>query len=312
MRRLQPEPPATEVESPLVVPDESNGVRLDAWLAEVLGVGRRAAARLAERARVNGRQVGKGVRLATGDRVSILQDRPVEGDFAAQDPVLRLGRDVIVLDKAAGPATTALAGRPGPSLAAWLAMHHPECRGVGRAGESGLVHRLDTATSGLVLAARSQAAYDFLREQFQRHEVEKTYLALVQGRVSGRLTLAGAIGQHAKSHRRMRVVPDSSAAGRYSSQTACSIVEPVRPLADTTLVRIHTSTGVRHQVRVHLASAGHPLLGDALYGGRPVAGVEGHLLHAESLAWRDPDGQANEARSDLPARWEGILAGLTR
>lgn len=304
MRRLQPELSSPGVDEPLVVPADANGARLDVWLGSTLGVGRRAAVRLVERARVNGHRSGKGARLATGDEVTLDPPASLDDDLTARDLALRVGRDVIVLDKPAGIATTALPGRAGPSLAAWLAARHPECADVGRPGESGLVHRLDTGTSGIVLAARNASAYEILREQFHRHEIEKTYVAVVHGRLDRELDLDGAIGQHPKSRRRMRIVPSTPAGERYSSQPARSIVAPVRALADTTLVRVRTRTGVRHQVRVHLASAGHPLLGDVLYGGEPLGDVGGFLLHAETLAWRDVDGTRGEALSPLPSHWD--------
>jgi 23S rRNA pseudouridine1911/1915/1917 synthase len=293
-----------------VVPTEADGARLDVWLATALGVGRRAAARMAGQVLVNGHRCGKGARIAAGDEVSLDRPAPLDDDLEGRDLAIRIGRDLIVLDKPAGLATTAVRGRAGPSVAAWLAARPPECVGVGRPGESGLVHRLDTATSGLVLAARNAAAYEILREQFHRHEIEKTYVALVHGRVDRRLTLDDAIGQHPKSRRRMRIAPPPPAGDRYSSQPALSVVEPMRALATATLVRVRTRTGVRHQVRVHLASVGHPLLGDVLDGGEPIADVDGHLLHAETLVWRDVEGAREEARCALPSRWDELMASL--
>jgi 23S rRNA pseudouridine1911/1915/1917 synthase len=310
VRRLQPDVSRPGDGAPLVVPAEANGLRLDVWLGEILGIGRRAGARLTERARVNGSRRGKGARVATGDEICLDVATPEDEVLAAEELAIRTSRDAFVLDKPAGLPTTAIPGRAGPSVAAWLAERHPECATIGRPGESGLVHRLDTATSGVLLAARSSQSYDVLREQFHRHAIEKTYLALVHGRVDRELSLDAAIGQHPKSRRRMRIVPPPPAGDRYASQPAHSIVEPVRAFSEATLVRVRTQTGVRHQVRVHLASAGHSLLGDVAYGGEPLDGVEGHLLHAETLAWRNVDGVREEDRSALPSRWEEIMARL--
>jgi 23S rRNA pseudouridine1911/1915/1917 synthase len=312
MSEVQPASPPTGEPAPLtrVVPPEAAGARLDAWLASALGIGRRAAARLADRARVNGRRAAKGSRVAAGDVVSVAEPGPLGSPFEESDLVLRITPDLLVLDKPAGLPAIAIAGRTGESLAAWIAERHPECAGVGHTGESGLVHRLDNDTSGLILAARHPHAYQALREQFRRHEVEKTYLALVSGTVADPLSLDAPIGHHPKSTRRMRVVPPPPAGDRYESFPALSIVEPERALAGATLVRVRARTGVRHQVRVHLAAAGHPLVGDRLYGGPPCSGAAGHLLHAVRLAWRDAAGASEVAESPVPARWHAVIESL--
>lgn len=312
MSEVQPaSPPAAKPVLTRVVPPEADGSRLDAWLATALGIGRRGAARLADRVRVNGWRVAKGARVAAGDLVSIDEAAPLEEDFERRDLVVQTTPDVLVLDKPAGLPAVALAGKAGESLAAWIAARHPECAGIGHPGESGLVHRLDNDTSGLILAARHPRAYEALREQFHRHEVEKTYLALVSGTVADRLSLDAPIGHHPKSTRRMRVVPPPPAGDRYEPFPALSIVDPERALAGATLVRVCARTGVRHQVRVHLAAAGHPLLGDLLYGGPPCPGASGHLLHAAGLVWRDAAGARAEAEAPMPARWQAVIDALT-
>jgi len=318
MSVVQPDPSAEAGSGPtaesgltLVAPREVDGARLDAWLARALGLGRRGAARLAGRARLNGRRAAKGARVAAGDMVTLDPPPPPERSREQRDLVARSTRDLLVLEKPAGLPSLSIAGDGGESLAAWIASRHPECARIGRPGESGLVHRLDTDTSGLILAARHREAYDALREQFRRHEVEKTYLALVSGAISGPLTLDAPIGRHPKSHRRMRLVPPSRAGDRYESHPAVSIVAPEAALAGATLVRVRARTGVRHQVRVHLAAAGHPLLGDRLYGGPPCAGTEGHLLHAAALVWRGPGGDRQAAESPMPAHWRTIIDALS-
>lgn len=288
------------------VPTDAAGMRLDVWLGRQLGVGRRAARRLAEVARINGRPAAKGVRVSGDDEIEL----PPAGSadlLARLDLAQSETPDLLVLEKPSGLPTTALPGRAGASLAAWLALRHPECAALGGPGECGLVHRLDTDTSGLILAARKVSAFEHLRAQFRRHEVEKTYLAVVSGRVEGPLVLDLPIGQHEKSRRRMRIVPAPPAGERYAAQPACSLVEPLHQVENATLVRVTTRTGVRHQVRVHLASAGHPLLGDALYGGPAGPGLAGHLLHASRLVWRNPDGTVTEASSALPGSWRAAL-----
>jgi 23S rRNA pseudouridine1911/1915/1917 synthase len=310
MSEVQPGTRPGEPGITLVAARDADGARLDTWLADALGMGRRGAARLADRVRVNGRRASKGTRLAAGDVVSVDPAPSHDDALAARDFLLRSSPDLLVLDKPAGLPAVAVAGSSGASLAGWIRARHPECAVLGNPEESGLVHRLDTDTSGLILAARRPEAYVELREQFRRHSIEKTYLAIVSGTVSEPLSLDAPIGRHPKSRRRMRVVPPPPAGDRYASHPALSLVAPERALAGATLVRVCTRTGVRHQVRVHLAAAGHPLLGDRVYGGPASAWAPGHLLHAAGLTWRGLAGELESAESPLPAHWRTILDDL--
>lgn len=289
---------------------EDGGRRLDELLAEALGVGRRAAARFAERARVNGRRAAKGQRLRAGDTIEVEADA---GHLAAQDlDVVRQTADLLVLAKPAGLPTVALCGIRGDSLARRVALRFPECAAVGPVGESGLVHRLDTGTSGLLLAARTQEAYDELRSQFRSHAVEKAYLALVRGTPQSSLRINAPIGQHRHSRRRLRALEAGAARARYAARAAATQVQRLRTLDGLALVRATTTTGIRHQIRVHLSSVGHPLLNDPLYDrGRPVPEIPGFLLHASELRWREPStGEAASAALDPPPAWGAILERL--
>ncbi len=297
----------------LVVEDREAGRRLDLWLAERLGLGRRASARLVSRALRNGRPTTKGERVASGDEVLAPVQDSLPGGAAAGATVVRVTSEVLVLAKPAGLASVGVVGRPTPSLAAWVAGQHPECATVGAPGECGLAHRLDTGTSGLVLVARCEHAYRSLRRQFTGHAVEKSYLAVVAGEVRSPVRIAVPIGQHPKSRRRVRAVEKPEARGRYSSRDALTEVEPLRRVGSATLVRATTTSGARHQVRVHLAHVGHPLLGDPLYGGAAQAALPGFLLHAERLCWRDPRSDSRqEDRIEPPDSWAAALARLAR
>lgn len=302
-------------ETTLVVPATGAGCRLDDFLADALAIGRRAAVRLAARSRVNGRHARKGDRLREGDVLLV----PAT-DLAADAPpgsaltVVRETTDVVVLDKPAGLPTVALRGAGGDSLAARIAARFPECSAVGGPGESGLVHRLDTGTSGLLLAARTPAAYAALRAQFRDHAVSKEYLALVAGRLEHAVRIDAPIGQHRASLRRVRAIATPEAARRYAARDACTEVVPERVLRDATVVRARTSTGARHQIRVHLASVGHPLLGDPLYGDgqRGRGGDDGFLLHASRIEWTDPaTGLRTLDETSPPPAWQDRLARLS-
>lgn len=295
------------------------GRRVDEVVAEMLGIGRRAAVRLLDDVRRDGRRVRKGDRVAPGDEILLPPtDAPRGGEpgdrcaGGAETPVVvrETGR-VLVVDKPAGLPSVALAGHRGESLAAWAAVRDPACGGIGGPGENGLAHRLDGGTSGVVLVARDADAWADLRGQFERREVEKSYLALVHGSPVGEFDVDVAIGRHPRSRRRMLAVTGSRAPDRYAARPAHTRVRTVESIGDFAVVEARTSSGARHQVRVHLAHAGHPLAGDALYGGRPVDGLDGFLLHACSIRWREP-GSGLEAVDGIerPRRWEAVLAGL--
>lgn len=291
------------------------GRRLDEFLAHTLAIGRRAAVRLAPRVRVNGRRAAKGQLLREGDVVEMPAD-----DAAARAPadeaalaIVRTTDDVLVVAKPAGLPSVGLRGGSGDSLAARLAARFPGSAAIGAPGEAGLVHRLDTGTSGLLLAARTVAAYEALRGQFRAHTVAKEYLALVSGRVRGPLRIATPIGRHRSTRRRMRALAAGGPPGRYTTQDALTEVTVERELGGATLVRARTTTGVRHQIRVHLASVGHPLLNDPLYGEERGGGGDGFLLHATRIAWRDPaSGAPAAAELAPPAGWQAILDELAR
>lgn len=296
----------------LVVTAADGGRRLDEFLSTTLAVGRRTAMRLAARARVNGRTAHKGDRLHAGDLVVVpATDLRADSATDAVLPVVRQLPSVLVLDKPAGLPSVALRGSGGDSLAARLAGRFPECAPIGGPGESGLVHRLDTGTSGLLLAARSAEAYTALRSQFRAHAVVKEYRALVAGRIDRALRVDAPIGQHQSAVRRMRAIVHGDAARRYVARPACTDVAPERIFAAATLVRCRTATGARHQIRVHLASIGHPLIGDPLYGSEAAASDDGFFLHASRLEWTDPEtGETMHDEAQLPAAWDSRTAAL--
>ena len=287
-----------------------DGLRLDTFLARRLGVGRRTAARLATHARVNGRPAAKGRLLASGDSVSVTLPA-VPADPARTPPTLvAVEGSVVILAKPPGLATVTIAGRLVPSVARWLAAQRPECAPIGRPGEAGLVHRLDTGTSGILLAARNASAYATLRNDFRHHRIEKSYLAVVWGAIEAARTIDAPIGQHRKSRTGVRALP-AGPHPRYAVTPAETRVVPIAPIGPATLVEATTRTGARHQIRAHLAHIGHPLVADARYGGDRTPGLGAFLLHATQLRWRDPDtGQALCHRCDPPRGWSQALAVL--
>ena len=265
------------------------GVRLDRALADAVECSRRHARTLIRSGcvRVNGRiLMSASAALAAGDEVCVtgLEREPLRSQ-AAMPPhgayrLLWRGADFWVLDKPAGVHTHA--GRSPMSVADALTREHPELSRVGGAErEGGLVHRLDRDTSGILLAAVHPSAYRELRAEFAARAVTKQYWAIVAGSVGEVLTIDLPLARRAT-----RVVPARRGDRAYP---ALSRVSPLETTAEWSLVEVEMCTGVTHQVRAHLAFAGHALVGDAKYGGprTPVGTREGQLLHARTLVLRD-------------------------
>ena len=283
-----------------LVTESDAGLRLDTFLARHANMGRRGARRLAGNARVNGRRARPAHVLIAGDQVQIasIEETPPDLD------ILRSSEQLLVLNKPAGLPTIALAGQTGDSMAARVAAADPEFRPPGPPLESGIVHRLDTGTSGVLLAARADSLWEALRRQTREHAWAKTYLCIVEGELPEKTEVQLAIGQHPKSNRRMLGVPDPEKWKRYSARMASSRVDPIAAADQQTLVRVHTRTGLRHQVRIHLASLGHPVRNDPLYGEVRDQSLPGHYLHGESIRWIDPSsGNMHTEVAPIPDWW---------
>ena len=272
----------------LDVSTADEGARLDVFLARELRMGRRHARRLLERGivQLHGRPAPKGVLLRAGDRVEVGAFRhPDQGplpDPDAADGLRIVARDAafVAIDKPAGMSSHPLdPDERGTALGAVLAIH-PEVGGVGSGLERGLVHRLDRDTSGVLVAARTPADWARAREAFADRRVGKRYLARVHGRVDRELELEMRMESRGA---RVRVV----ASGGRASLTR---VVPLEPGSRTSLVQVEPVTGLRHQIRVALARAGHPVVGDALYGSDVP--LPRHLLHAAWIRIDDFEAEA--------------------
>ena len=281
-------------------------MRLDTFLARRADMGRRGAKRLAGNARVNGLRARPAQALAAGDQVLITSNAETSSDL----DVVRRNDQLLVLNKPAGLPTVALAGQTGDSMAARVAAADPGFVPPGPPLESGIVHRLDTGTSGVLLVARSTPLWEALRRQTREHAWAKTYLCIVKGHLHADEEIRLAIGQHPKSHRRMLAVADPKKWERYSARMASSRVQPIATADQHTLLRVHTRTGLRHQVRIHLASLGHPVVNDRLYGTALDQDLPGHHLHGESIRWIDPTtGNMLTEVAPIPGWWPAWAAG---
>jgi 23S rRNA pseudouridine1911/1915/1917 synthase len=292
--------PAVELE----IGEDDVGERLDVVLTRrVPKLSRSRAKTLIEKGdvRVDGRRVKKSYSVAAGDRVT-LGSVPTGADFHAMaDPDLGLEvllekNGYVVIDKPAGVPSHPLREGERGTLAGALVARYPEMRGVGyRNREPGILHRLDTDTSGVMLAARDQETFDALRRQLQAGEIEKTYLARCEGIVAAPIVIETLIAKDPRDRRKVRVCTDPREIKRLRAQPARTEVLTSIPAEHGSLVEVRADNARRHQIRVHLASIGHPLLGDTLYGGPALEGLDGHLLHALSLGFVDPSTGASVA-----------------
>jgi 23S rRNA pseudouridine1911/1915/1917 synthase len=295
---------------------DHDGIRLDQFVVRRWrGVGRRLA-RLAIAAgavTVNGRRARKGQRLQSGDVVradpGLLARTPAaQPDLAV--PVLHEDAALVAVEKPAGMPALALRPSDRDTVANYLLGRYPEVgASAASAMEAGLVHRLDTGTSGVLVAARSAPAWQTLRAQFRERRVDKLYLAVVAGTVRHRGIIDTPIAHRPGRPREMETCADAARARMLRARPALTSYRPLRRLRGATLLAVRIATGMRHQIRVHLASIGHPVLGDALYGDDDSRRAASRLLlHAARIAFAHPsDGRRVIIRSRLPFDFEAAL-----
>ena len=292
----------------LEVPADAAGMRVDVWLAGALELPRARVKELLERGavRIGGRPPRKGDRTVAGARVEVtLTDedpRPVPQPELPLSEI-HLDPQLVAVDKPAGvPSHPLQPGERGTVVNALVA-RHPECGDASAdPREGGLVHRLDTLTSGALLAARTAEAWRALREAFSGRQVDKRYLAVVTGPVADE----GEIDLPLR-HRGDHVEPAMAGGGRE----ALTDFRVLSRAADASLLEVRIHTGVLHQIRAHLAAIGAPVLGDTDYGGRPLPGVDRFFLHAARLGFSHPaSGSRLEITAPLPDELRRVLEAL--
>jgi 23S rRNA pseudouridine1911/1915/1917 synthase len=300
-----------------VVPRALDGQRLDRVVALVTGGSRAEAAALVDEGAVTvgGSPVTtRSHRVAEGDVVDIdLPDRPAEIVLAADPsvpvPVIHEDADLLVVDKPAGVVVHPGSGQASGTLVNGLLARYPEIRDIGQPDRPGIVHRLDKGTSGLLVVARSAAAYDGLVAMLGRHAVDRRYRTLVWGTVASPTGLVDApVGRSDRERTRMAVTVRGKPA-----RTWYDVVRTFhRPVEVTELV-CRLETGRTHQIRVHMASIGHRVVGDGRYGGdRQSLPLPRPFLHAEQLGFEHPiTGEALTFTSPLPDDLAQVLAGLS-
>lgn len=298
------------------IPEALAGERLDRVVALVADLSRADAAALvaAGGATVDGEVVSSGkVRLRAGQRVVVDEAFIPVASSPQPDPdvefrVVHSDPDLIVIDKPAGLVVHPGAGNPSGTLVNGLLSRFPELAAVGEAHRPGIVHRLDVGTSGLLVVAHSQRAYHVLVDALTRHAVGRSYVALVWGHPSSPAGIIEApIGRDHRDPMRMAVVVDGKPA-RTRYRTTATFTAP----APVALLDCDLETGRTHQIRVHLAAIGHPVVGDGTYGGNRIAlTCPRPFLHAAKLALAHPTtGEALEFESALPPDLAAVLATL--
>jgi 23S rRNA pseudouridine1911/1915/1917 synthase len=260
---------------------------------------------------LGGAAVKPAARLRAGDEVHVEVPEPAPQDLAAEAIPLDVvfeDEDLLVINKPPGLTVHPGAGRSGGTLANALIARLPSMRGVGPAQRPGIVHRLDRDTSGLLVVAKHAAALAALQRAVAAREVVRRYLGLVSGHLpQDEGTIDAPIGRHPRRRTKMAVVP-----GGRAAVTRYRVVQRV---GGATLVEARLVTGRTHQIRVHFAHLGHPVLGDRVYAGRrtPPGGLTmaRQMLHAYRLAFRHPvTGAPLEFESPLPEDFAGVLAQL--
>ncbi len=298
---------------------EYDGVRLDSFLAAHLADRSRSQLqKLIKDGHVTGPIEGlkASMPVKTGQRFRI--DLPEAGPARAEAEDLPLtilyeDADVVVIDKAAGMVVHPAAGHSSGTVVNALLHHVDDLSGVGGELRPGIVHRLDRGTSGVMVAAKNDAAHQELSRQFHDREVEKEYIALVWGLVQAGRRIDAPIGRDPGDRQKM-----STRARR--ARSAVTRVTRAENLRGVSLLQVAIATGRTHQIRVHLSAIGHPIVGDPTYGGvhrhvandvRAVQRLERPFLHAWKLAFTHPtDGRRLEFESPLPADLQAVLDAI--
>lgn len=295
-----------------IVEQETAGQRIDRFLSgEDTGLSRSALQALVAEGHVqcNGKTVAKSLKLKAGDTVllEIPDAKPIEA--VPQDIPLEIVYEdshLLVVNKPKGMVVHPAPGNPDGTLVNAL-LHHcgDSLSGIGGELRPGIVHRIDRDTSGLLIAAKNDAAHQKLSAQLQDHTLARIYRCIVIGNLredSG--TVDAPIGRHPADRKKMAVV-----AGGRSAVTHWSVLER---FPGYTYVECRLETGRTHQIRVHMAHIGHPILGDTVYGAKkPVPGLQGQCLHAVGLRFLHPrTGELVELWCDLPEAFQTQLRKL--
>ena len=308
------------------VDEAASGMRLDAFLSRgdesFPALSRSAAAKLIAEGNVtlNGKPADKNDRLNPGDEIQLTLPEPEPIDAAPEDIPLDIvyeDQDLLVVNKPSGMVVHPAPGNPSGTLVNALLYHcRGELSGINGALRPGIVHRIDKQTSGLLVVAKTDEAHKKLAAELEGHHITREYHALVQGGfVNDTGTIDLPIGRHPVDRKRMAVIRDG-----HTSRPAVTHYTVTERFGDVTYLVLQLETGRTHQIRVHLSSIGHPLLGDTTYGGGKTAFerkheklLDGQCLHAARLTFTHPrTGETMTFSCPLPPDFEALLGILRR
>ena len=291
-----------------------NNERLDSYISKSnLDLSRSMVQKLIKENRVfvNGKNEKESYKIKVNDNITIQIEEPKSSKLEAQDIPLNIiyeDNDIIVINKPKGMVVHPGNGNPDNTLVnAVLAHCKGSLSGIGGEIRPGIVHRIDKDTSGLIIVAKNDKSHINLSEQIKNHEVTKIYTALVKGNISeDEATIDMPIGRDKKDRKKMSVTREG--------KEAVSHIKVVKRYGNYTLIRVKIDTGRTHQIRVHMAKIGHPVIGDEVYSsGKNEFGVKGQMLHSTILKFKHPiSGKEIMLEAPLPQYFEDVLSKLDK
>ena len=298
------------------IPEGLNNERIDSVLAKVLGLSRSVIVKLLDSAEVSlgHRTLGKSDKVQSGQVITVLMPEPPSGIAIPPTPlddlkIVYQDTDLVIVNKPVGCAAHPSPGWTGPTVVGALVAAGIPLTSSGPAERQGIVQRLDVGTSGLMMVAKTDAAYLKLKDMFRNREIKKIYHALAQGHLEPAIgTIDAPIDRHPKEDYKMAVVSDGK-----PSTTHYEVIEYYRSVS---LLKVELETGRTHQIRVHMSAIRHPLVGDLTYGADPnlaqEIGVNRPWLHAQALEFTHPiSGLPISVTADYPRDLTDSLSRLS-
>lgn len=300
-------------ETILIVDKESENNRIDKYLAEAFnGKSRSYIQGLIEKEniKVNGKSIKSNYKVKENDEILIDMPKPLELEVEAEDiplDILYEDNDVIVINKPQGMVVHPAPGNYTKTLVNALLYHCKDLSTINGVIRPGIVHRIDKDTTGVLVVAKNDEAHNFLSKQLQTHSMKREYIALVEGRLKeDKGTINKPIGRNKKDRLKMGIVHDG--------KRAVTHYEVLERYKNTTLIKCVLETGRTHQIRVHMASIGHPLVGDEVYGFKKQRfKLQGQVLHAKTLGFIHPrTKEYMEFTTNLPEYYNNLIEKLRK